>query len=124
MPASISTVRKDAVLEDGRSTLVDDEARTAVGRIRVPTTLLWAPRGLLDQAPGLLSPELVAASLPELPHVEARLVEDVNHYSILFAPDGAASVLDAIVERAASQRSVAGQGSWPQWARARRTSRP
>ncbi len=65
MPASISTVRKDAVLEDGRSTLVDDEARTAVGRIRVPTTLLWAPRGLLDQAPGLLSPELVVASLPE-----------------------------------------------------------
>jgi len=93
-----SPVRKDAVLEDGRSVLIDDQARTAIQRIEAPTTLLWAPRGLLDQEPGLLPPDLMSTALPDLPHVLARQVPDVNHYSILFAPRGATAVVDALAE--------------------------
>ncbi len=94
-----SPVDKGAVLEDGRSLLVDDEARTAITRVEVPTTLLWAPRGLLDQAPGLYPPELVDDIVADLPHVDARRVADVNHYSILFSEVGGAAVAERIVER-------------------------
>lgn len=94
-----SPVDKAAVLEDGQSLLVDDEDRTAITRVDVPTTLLWAPRGLLDQEPGMYPPEVVEGIVPDLAHVDARLVADVNHYSILFSEVGGAAVAAAIVER-------------------------
>ncbi len=97
-----SVVRKDAVLADGRSTLVDEGARTAVERVGRPTTLLWAPRGVLDQEPGLLPPELVAAKTAELDHLRAQQVRDVNHYTILFDPAAAAVVAAAVSDAAAT----------------------
>ncbi len=93
-----SPVRKDAVLEDGRSVLLDEGPRTSVERIEVPTTLLWATRGLLDQEPGLLPPETVEQVVPTLPHVQARRVDDTNHYSLVLTSHGAGSVADAIVD--------------------------
>jgi pimeloyl-ACP methyl ester carboxylesterase len=93
-----SPVNKQAVLVDGASVLQDERARSAVERIGTPTTLLWAPRGLLDQTPGLLPPEVVAAALPHLPHVRATRIDDVNHYSVLLGERGAAAVADAIIE--------------------------
>lgn len=92
-----SPVSREAVLVDGASVLQDERARSALDRIGTPTTLLWAPRGLLDQTPGLLPPEVVEAALPRLPHVRAQRVDDVNHYSVLFGERGAGAVADAIV---------------------------
>lgn len=89
-----SRVSKAAVLEDGRSMLVDTDAATAMARAASSTTLLWAPRGLMDETPGLLAPEDVAAVTDPLPHVTSVLVEDVNHYSIVFE----AAAVDQIVE--------------------------
>ena len=89
-------VSKAAVLDDGESTLVDTEARTALERIHAPTVLLWAPRGLLDEPPGLFSTEQVDEVVARLPHVRAARVTDANHYSIVFGPHGAAQVADAV----------------------------
>ncbi len=89
-------VSKAAVLDDGESTLVDTEARTALERITTPTVLLWAPRGLLDDPPGLFSAEQVGEVAARLPHVRAVQVEDANHYSIVFGSHGAAMVADAV----------------------------
>jgi pimeloyl-ACP methyl ester carboxylesterase len=99
-----SPVNKDAVLVDGGSVLQDVHERSAVERIDTPTVLLWAPRGLLDQTPGLLPSDVVDAALPRLPHVRARLVDDVNHYSLLLGERGAAAVADAIVAPADSNQ--------------------
>jgi pimeloyl-ACP methyl ester carboxylesterase len=96
-----SPVRKDAVLEDGRSVLVDEGPRTAVSRLAVPTTLLWAPRGLLDQEPGLFPPDVVDQVVPSLGHVDARRIDDTNHYSIVLTPEGASAVAAAIGEHVA-----------------------
>jgi len=93
-----SPVRKEAVLEDGRSVLVDEGPRTSVERIDIPTTLLWATRGLLDQEPGLLPPETIEQVVPTLPHVQARRVDDTNHYSLALTSHGAGAVADAIVD--------------------------
>jgi pimeloyl-ACP methyl ester carboxylesterase len=92
-----SPVSKRAVLEDGGGPLQDGEAATALGRISTPTTLLWAPRGLLDQTPGLFPPELVASTTAELAHVTTELVDDTNHYSILFSDAGARRVAAAVL---------------------------
>ena len=91
-----SPVSKAAVLEDGRGPLQDESARTALRRVEVASTLLWAPRGLLDQEPGLYPPEMVAAAGAELEQVETVRVEDVNHYSILMGERGATRVAEAV----------------------------
>jgi pimeloyl-ACP methyl ester carboxylesterase len=79
-----SAVSKAAVLDDGGGPLQDPEVGTALARVTTPTRLLWAPRGLLDQAPGLFPPAVVEATTEDLEHVTAELVEDTDHYSILF----------------------------------------
>jgi lipase len=95
-----SGVSKEAVLVDGGGPLQDPEIGTALSRITTPTTLLWAPRGLLNQTPGLFPPEVVEATTADLAHVTTELVEDTNHYSIVFGEPGArrlaAAILDAI----------------------------
>lgn len=90
-------VSKDAVLEDGRSTLIDEGARTALERVEVPTVLLWAPRGLLDQEPGLYPPQTVQEVTGRLAYVEPRLVDGVNHYTLVLGEHGAGAVADAVV---------------------------
>jgi pimeloyl-ACP methyl ester carboxylesterase len=92
-----SRVSKSAVLADGRATLVDADAATALRRVDVPTTVVWAARGLLDETPGFLSPEDVATHLDPLPHVVSVHVPDVNHYSIVFAPTGVQAVVAAVL---------------------------
>jgi pimeloyl-ACP methyl ester carboxylesterase len=94
-----SRARKDAVLQDGGAAITDPATATALERVTTPTTLLWCPRGLLDQTPGLYPPELVAATTARCPHVSAELV-DSNHYTITLAPEPAARVAEVIVGRA------------------------
>lgn len=91
-----SPVSKTAVLADGKSILRDEGPRTAIRRVETPTTLLWAPRGVLGDAPGLLPAELVDRTVPQLPHVVAELVPEANHYSILLNVFGATAVAGAI----------------------------
>jgi lipase len=100
-----SPVHRPAVLTDGADVLTDERVRTALARITTPTALLWAPRGMLDQEPGLFPPSIVEATCAGLEHVEPVLVEDVNHYSIVFSPHGAAAVAASIV---AARRRTAG----------------
>ena len=93
-----SPVNKAAVLEDGKSVMIDEGPRTAVARLGVATTLLWAPRGLLDDEPGLFPREVIDEVVPTLPHVDAKLVEDTNHYSLVLTPRGAGAVAGAIID--------------------------
>jgi hypothetical protein len=52
--------------------------------VKSPLSLLRAPRGLLDQPVGMIPDELTAAWKGRLPALEEELVEDCNHYTILF----------------------------------------
>ncbi len=93
-----SPVSKDAVLADGRDTLLDERLRNAVTRIGQPTRLLWAPRGMFDQTPGLFPAEVVADVAARLDHLEAVRVDDVNHYTIVFSEHGAEQIAAAVAE--------------------------
>ncbi len=93
-----SSVVKEAVLVDGAAAIVDPEASSALHRISQPAVLLWAPRGILDQSPGLYHASSIAAADAEFGHLTCRLVEDSNHYTIAVGPAGAGQVADAILD--------------------------
>jgi pimeloyl-ACP methyl ester carboxylesterase len=85
----------DSVRADGADVVFGAEVLSAVRTSVVPTRLLWAPRGLLDQPQGLYDEQrLAAADLPE--RVRVSRVDDVNHYTVLLTDHGAASVAQAV----------------------------
>jgi len=92
-----SSVVKDAVIADGSAAIVDPASAAAIERVPTNTLWLWAPRGLLDQTPGLYSPEYVAATSDRLPHVTPQLVADTNHYTIAVGETGAQAVVAAVL---------------------------
>ena len=91
-----SSVNKDAVLVDGGAAVTDPDSFSAIFRIDQPSTLLWAPWGLLDQEPGLYPADSIDTAAAELTHLEVVLVEDTNHYSILIDDLGAVAVTDTV----------------------------
>jgi hypothetical protein len=88
-PEMRSSCLKEAVRVNGRELLADEAVRTAVRHVTCPMTLLWAPRGMVDEPGGLYSEE-------RLNGIGHELVPDTNHYSILLGPDGAKRVAAAI----------------------------
>jgi pimeloyl-ACP methyl ester carboxylesterase len=92
-----SSVSKAAVLEDGGAVIVDPASARAIERVNTPTTLLWAPRGMLDQSPGLYPPASIDAANEVLAHVCPAVVDDTNHYTIVVSEHGASAVADAIL---------------------------
>ncbi len=92
-----SSVSKDAVLVDGGAAIVDPDSARAIERIDVSAHLLWAPRGMFDQTPGLYPNEVVDAAAAALPHLSAEQVPDCNHYTIVVGERGAAAVAAALV---------------------------
>ena len=85
----------DAIRADGGQTIFEAEVLSAASKLTMPGTLLWAPRGLQNQTPGLLPPELVETA--ELgARLRSEFVPDCNHYSIVFADHALDRVLAAI----------------------------
>ena len=64
--------------------------------VRVPTTFLRAPRGLLD-ADALYEPAWLASWAERLPHLSTLEVPDVNHYTIIMSEPGVAAVARAVL---------------------------
>lgn len=84
-----------AMLEDGAELYGPAWYLQALRSLRMPVTVLRAPRGLTDADP------LYAAAALEgfrglVPQLEIIEVDDVNHYTILFADRGAACVAASV----------------------------
>ncbi|MBV8953107.1 MAG: alpha/beta fold hydrolase [Solirubrobacterales bacterium] len=79
------------------------ERANAAGQLQVPATLLCAPRGLQNGPDPMQPLALAQAWAAEDPQRrQARLVEDVNHYTITLSARGATAVAGAIVEALAA----------------------
>jgi pimeloyl-ACP methyl ester carboxylesterase len=88
---------EEAVRTDGRDLLVrHEELDRALRGLQVPTHLLCAPRGMFDEAPGLLPAAAVSAYDAAVDGLTVETVPDVNHYTILFDPTAAARVAEVI----------------------------
>jgi lipase len=92
--ASLEAVKQDSMdLYDGESVLA------ALAELRQPVSLLTAPRGLLNETPGLYSPSEIERWKKELPAVTIREVPDVNHYTIVMGAAGAGAVAREVLRR-------------------------
>ncbi len=84
-----------AIRADGGAVILEPAVLDAVHELTMSGALLWAPRGLMNQTPGLYAAELLAAAgLPD--QLEVASVPDCNHYSIVFADAGRAAVRAAL----------------------------
>ncbi|MDN4489237.1 alpha/beta fold hydrolase [Demequina sp. SYSU T00068] len=99
----------ETTAEDTVDLHTGDALRVALDHLRVPTTLLTAPRGLLDEAPGLYAAERLEELLRLYPSVAHREVPDVNHYTLVMSPRGAEEVAPDLLA-AAGARSEEGAG--------------
>lgn len=91
----------EAVRADHRDLLMaGDRVGGALTRLTQPTDLLTAPAGMFGEPPGLHPPDLVSAWLERAPALRPHPVAGVNHYTLLFAPRGAAAVAEALTRGA------------------------
>jgi pimeloyl-ACP methyl ester carboxylesterase len=88
--ASLEAVKQDSLDLYGGGVVL--AALFELARLRKPVVLLTAPRGLLNEAPGLYSPGEIERWSEELPAMTIREVSDVNHYTIVFGAAGANAV--------------------------------
>jgi lipase len=97
-----SGVCEDAVLRDGADQLKESDVVDAIEGLKHPTTLVRAPRGLMNQVPPLYRDEAAAGWLEKLPSLRDVLVDDVNHYTIGFSERGAKALADVVREEASA----------------------
>lgn len=95
-----STVKRDAVMVDGGAAFTDPASASSIRRVDVATTLVWCPRGLVDETPGLYAPDYLHTVAGELSHLTTVLADDTNHYTVVTAERGAGLVADEIIEAA------------------------
>lgn len=88
-----SVVNPEAVTADSRDMFtraesIGDDLRA----LTVATTLLYAPRGMLGQEPGLFPAALVQPWVDAIAALSAQLIPDTNHYTILTNDASAAQI--------------------------------
>lgn len=96
---SLEAVRQDSMDQFGGGAVqsaLEDRRLGAPGQGR-SLSLLTAPRGLLNEAPGLYSPSEIERWRAELPAMRVREVPDVNHYTIVMGDVGASAVAHEVM---------------------------
>jgi lipase len=81
-----------AVKQDLLDLYGGEAVRAALSNLSSPVSLITAPRGLLNETPGIYPPSEIERWRAELPAMAIREVPDVNHYTIVLGAAGAADV--------------------------------
>ena len=81
----------EAVLQDAREQIQNPDTADVLGALSSPARLLVVSRGLLDQPPGLYPEEELARWRSRL-SLTIEEVPQLNHYTIMLHPSGAARV--------------------------------
>jgi pimeloyl-ACP methyl ester carboxylesterase len=106
----VSSCVLEAIRADGADVMAHPETHAGAAKAvasGVATELLWAARGLQNEAQGLYDERRIAAlSLPA--DIRVTPIQDVNHYTAVFAPAGTATVVDALERRLDGSVGVSG----------------
>lgn len=89
----------DGVLADQADVLDGDDLPAALEALAAradAVPFLHAPRGFVDDPPGLYADATVRGLTLRFPAVAPRLVEGVNHYTVVLSERGAAAVAAAV----------------------------
>jgi lipase len=95
-PELRSSVSSQAVHQDARDQYQDPDTADVLGSFSGPARLLVVSRGLLDQPPGLYPEEELARWRSRLPSLSIDHVSQLNHYTIMLHPSGAARVAASV----------------------------
>ncbi len=95
-PELRSSVSSEAVLQDARDQYEDPDTADLLGDFSGPARLLVVSRGLLDQPPGLYPEEDLVRWRSRLPSLSIDEVPELNHYTIMLHPSGAARVAASV----------------------------
>lgn len=91
----VSRAQKDAVRADGGDVLAESSVIAgSLRQIRCPIVLVRAARNLVNALPPLYPEEAVAPWRPLLEDFTDELVEDSNHYTLMFGERGAGVLAD------------------------------
>lgn len=90
-----SKVKADVIRADGNDTVTDPTPPELFADLRVPLTFVWAPRGIMNEAP-LYPREVVEAVAEQHPRIDVVWLDDCNHYTLALRREGARQVADAI----------------------------
>ena len=85
------STRKDALLRDVRTQLIEDLVPRSLKAIRCPVRFLRAPRGVMNDK-ALYPPERLARAASGIARFGSATVDDVNHFTILMSDRGATAV--------------------------------
>jgi lipase len=91
-PELRSSVSPQAVLQDSREQFQDPDTADVLGGFSGPARFLAVSRGLLDQPPGLYTEEELVRWRSRLPSLTIDEVPQLNHYTLMLHPSGAARV--------------------------------
>jgi hypothetical protein len=97
--ASLEAVTADSMDQLGGAVVasaLNERRLQAPGQGRT-LSLLTAPRGMLNQSPGLYSPSQIEGWKADLPAMRVREVPDVNHYTIVMGAAGARVVASEVI---------------------------
>jgi pimeloyl-ACP methyl ester carboxylesterase len=95
-PELRSSVSSHAVFQDARDQFQDPDTAGVLGGFSGPARLLVVSRGLLDQPPGLYPKEELVRWRSRLPSLTIDEVPQLNHYTIILHPSGAARVAASV----------------------------
>ena len=86
----------DAVAADSIELRGGDSLLSALDDLAHPVTFISAPRGLMNETPPLYPQDAIERWKEQLPDIVTLAAEDVNHYTIVMADDGARMVANTI----------------------------
>lgn len=90
-----SSASVEAVLADQAD--ITDGSSLGAALAELPrATFLHARRGFVDDPPGLYAADTVEELATRFPQVTTRLVDGVNHYTVVLSERGAAAIADAV----------------------------
>lgn len=98
---TIEAVRADGIGQFAEAVL------SAVRRLPCPARLLWAERGLMDEAQGLYDEQRLAAAGLDPQRVTTHMMTGSNHYTVLIGDSGARTTAQHLLAMASSAHSSA-----------------
>ena len=104
-----AATRTEALVEDTAELHRGTALLQALDELAHPVRLLRAPRGLLNEEPGLYSPAYIGSWQERLPELEITDVPGTNHYTIVMDDPGASAVAAVLAEQAVAGRLPAGE---------------
>lgn len=94
-PALRPSTRKEPLLLDVRTQLVEDIVPRSLKQIRCPVRFLRAPKGILDDK-ALYAEDKLARAAAGIAQYSSVTIPDVNHFTILLSEKGARAVAGEI----------------------------